>query len=1003
MQLQAPADTSPGPQKSWLRAWLSPRRLRFWLLVVVLLYALAGFFLAPWLIGRTAAKTFSETGRSLELGAVRVNPFALSIALRDLDLRDTDGEAILALDSAYLNFQLSSLFRRAWTFREFRIDGPFVNLERFGPGDDRIGNLVRALAPAGSREQQDRKEPEGLPRLIVQLLDCSNGRVVFTDHLEEEVFRAESGPININVSNFSTLPDDKGNKQIHIAMPSGGSVVWSGELQVSPLRSQGRVTVSGQASADGVRYLNLLLPFTVQTGDMDLALDYRFAIEPSGEPGLEVKNLTGEVDDVVLKPEDAGKDVLRVPKLRFEGGVISLAAKTAGLQKLTINGTELNIARLPDGGLDLQRLLAATAVDEEQLTEPAAVEASAHADPANGWTVDLQEVLVSDASVRFEDRTLDPTGEVALHGVNLTALGISNRPGASFPAHVDFELSEGGAFSFDGEAAALPEFSASGKVSLNGANLAGAQPWIGGIAHVTVKSGTASLSGQIAHSPQETVAYQGSLQVNALKVDDASRDEPLLGLESLDIERVEFSLAQRSAETSLIQLTRPYGRIAIAPDRTTNLNGLIVPTEQDQDQIEQAPQAKPFSIKLDGFDVKDGSLDYSDRALPLPFSAAIRSLGGTISTLSSTSSEPAQVQLEGQVNEYGLARISGTINVWSPTDNADLKVVFRNLETARLTPYTIGFAGYKIDDGRLDLDLDYQIKRGQMQGDNKIISRQLRLGEKVETKDGGGLPLQLAVALLTDSNGVIDLDLPVSGDINDPEFRLGGVIAKAIAGLIGKIVTSPFRLLGKLVGVDSKDFGSLSFVPGSAGISPPDREKLAKLAEAMQQRPELVLGVAGVYAADADRAALQAKQLDSALEARMESERQGSDELSGTMRRRATEALFQQSFPDITLASVQAEYMREAKNEDGSPAQPVLDETAYLAGLRQRLIEKQQVTDEQLNALASARADAVIAELQGAAAGSALPVNRAEAEMAEAASSGEILLELRVSVAKGSR
>jgi hypothetical protein len=330
-------------------------------------------------------------------------------------------------------------------------------------------------------------------------------------------------------------------------------------------------------------------------------------------------------------------------------------------------------------------------------------------------------------------------------------------------------------------------------------------------------------------------------------------------------------------------------------------------------------------------------------------------------------------------------------------------VIFRNLETARLSPYTIGFAGYEIADGRLDLHLDYKIRKGKLSGTNKIVSRQLVLGKKVEQPGGTSLPLQLAVALLTDSDGVIDLDLPISGDINDPQFRLGGVIAKALAGMIGKIITSPFRLLGMLAGVDAENFGTLNFVPGSAAISPPDQEKLLKLAAAMKQRPKLTLEVGGVYAPERDREALQADHLDAEIEARMEAQKQSGEELSSALRRRVTEALFEQAFPDTTLEAAQAEYMHAAASDEREPAQQVLDETAYLAGLHQRLVGQQQVADTELVDLAGARADAVIAVLRESGEGSEPSLKRAEVRTVKAAESGEIPLELKVSVADRAR
>jgi hypothetical protein len=332
------------------------------------------------------------------------------------------------------------------------------------------------------------------------------------------------------------------------------------------------------------------------------------------------------------------------------------------------------------------------------------------------------------------------------------------------------------------------------------------------------------------------------------------------------------------------------------------------------------------------------------------------------------------------------------VNAWDFTTHADISMVFRNLDMSRLTPYTVQFAGYAIEGGRLDMDLGYLIEGGQLQGDNNVVIRELDLGEKVEHPDAGSLPLKLAVALLTDTNGVIDIDLPVSGDLNDPTFKISGIVWRALGNLIAKAVTAPFRLLGALVGIDSEDFGTLSFAAGQAELSPPDREQLVKLAEAMGQRPELSLTVAGVLAPEVDRPALQAQRLDQLLDAR-------ADELAVTgeagldRKRLALEAAFSSQFPgeDITATAASFTGPPPAEGEAG-----VLDEPAYLAALRKRLLDAQVISSEDLASLAQARADAVVTGLSGESGDAVANIRRAESTRVEASESGEVPLELAV-------
>jgi hypothetical protein len=285
---------------------------------------------------------------------------------------------------------------------------------------------------------------------------------------------------------------------------------------------------------------------------------------------------------------------------------------------------------------------------------------------------------------------------------------------------------------------------------------------------------------------------------------------------------------------------------------------------------------------------------------------------------------------------------------------------FRNLLMSNLSPYTIEFAGQKIDEGKLDLDLHYGISEGQLQGQNNIVMKDLLLGDKVESPNAVSLPLGLAVALLKDSNGVIDIELPVEGDINDPEFRIGGVVWQAFVGLVTKIVTAPFRLLGSLIGIDSEDLGQFQFLAGRADLTPPELEKIVDLQKALQQRPELAIEISGPFDPAIDVPALQYIKLRADVVGRLGDEAEtasGELQMLDEQIRTALEAIFTERFPDTPLETVKAAHTAPpADNPEGKPA---LDQLAYAGDLRDRLLAAEVVGPADLAELAAARAEAV--------------------------------------------
>ena len=199
--------------------------------------------------------------------------------------------------------------------------------------------------------------------------------------------------------------------------------------------------------------------------------------------------------------------------------------------------------------------------------------------------------------------------------------------------------------------------------------------------------------------------------------------------------------------------------------------------------------------------------------------------------------------LKGRVGEFGEARVKGSLEPFDPAHFTDIEVGFRNVAMTPLSPYSATFAGRAITGGDLDLELQYKVAEQQLLGENRVVLQDLTLGEHIESPDALDLPLDLAIALLSDSKGRIDVAVPVRGNVDAPEFSYGQVVRKALNKLLGDLVTAPFRALGAMFGGGGENFDALHFRPGQAGLAPPEEQLLGNIAQALASRPKLGLEV----------------------------------------------------------------------------------------------------------------------------------------------------------------
>jgi outer membrane protein OmpA-like peptidoglycan-associated protein len=369
--------------------------------------------------------------------------------------------------------------------------------------------------------------------------------------------------------------------------------------------------------------------------------------------------------------------------------------------------------------------------------------------------------------------------------------------------------------------------------------LAVAGRWLPPHVALRIVSGTVSGTG-LLDLAGGAAAYQGSAAVGGLRLEERESGALLLAWENAATDSLTLDTQPFSLRAGEIALRAPAGRLEIDQNGTVNFARVLAGGEEDGGGTLQAMVER---LRIEG-----GTLHFADRSLANPFQVTMRELAGALTGFNTASREPARVRLNGRVQPYGTARIRGTIDLNAPTKLADITANLRNLRLEAFNPYIAKFAGYRIASGRLSATLRYEVRDGRLVGTNQLTFENMQLGEKLEQKGLVDLPLELAVALLADPQGRINLDIPVRGSLSDPQFDFGAILAEALANVVRNIVSAPFRALARLFGgADDADPGQVAFAPGSARLSPPAEESVAQLAEGLGERPQLAVEVHGGF------------------------------------------------------------------------------------------------------------------------------------------------------------
>ena len=774
------------------------------------------------------------------------------------------------------------------------------------------------------------------------------------------------------------------------------------------------------------------VPVRAAIAGADLHLQAELAVG-GGPPRAVLSRIAGEWRGIRIDRGRSPQPLFAATTLTAEGGAVDLGARSLSLERLALRRGGLDVVRDAAGNIDWQGLLqpnATVAKSQRAKLAPAA------GGPA--WKYLVKSFEIEAFTAGFTDLTTSSAAPVLnLQDFKARLTGIDGRSPMNFT--VGWKMAPGGSATVSGTVdPAGPSVEA--EIEAADVALTSLQPYLDPYVTLKLESALASAKGRLRYGfPGDAAkaAFAGNFSLNGLRLVDPAAGKPYLGVDAVRLPKFSLTLQPNGLKAQEIRISRPVGELIIGEDKTLNLARVL------KDRPAGAPPSSPpaadggrpgndrdaFAFDISRIQVEGGDMVFADLSLQPQFKTRIHDLKGAVTGLSSKPGAQARVQLDGQVDRYGIARINGVIRPDDFRRSSDLNLVFRNLEMKSLSPYSGKFAGRLITSGKISADLKYKLQDYRMMGDNKIVIDNLILGEQVGNPDAANLPLDLALALLRDSSGRIDIGLPVTGDLNDPHFNFGSLVRKMIANVITRTATAPFQVLAKMFGGKVEKFDRLTFDPGSAELPPPEKEKLAQLAAALERRPQLKLIVQGRYSSEADGVELRTRSLRRTVAARLGEEiepedRAGPIDFGDSDARDILEELYVERFGKQALNELEEAFTAGATQPRASAAKgrgkasearglaKLADDlklytlvpggmshdeaVRWAEELYSRLLESEAVAEADLRRLAEARAQSIVVGLEGEGriAKARIAVKAAEPQAAKAQPSATLALDV---------
>lgn len=775
-------------------------KIFYWFLFALIFYIVLGFKLVSYILEKQVIKNLNENlTLKTHIKRIEFNPFTFSTKVFDFKLGDIDKPTV-SFKKLELDIDVFKSLTKSYVhIEEFTLKNAFFKVIQ--EKDDSI-NLAKLLkTKKESKNKEEKKENSSNIDFLISKINLENANINFTKRkIKNKDFKIKLKDINYQVANLGTYKNPIASNKFWLNINDKAKLSFEGSINPKKLSTNGNLKISNLHLEELINYKKEILNFSLdKNAKFNMSMDYSISAKEKLNLILDSKKL--EFKNINLYQNKAKPFALKT--LDIDGLKLNLAKQKISLDKINLKNTSLNLIQ-NRWGLNLNKL-----IKEDKFKSK----------DSKPWNINIKNLHLNNTNLTFNDLV----NKVYISNKNF------NTKIKNINVNKNINVSS---------------------ININNPNLN----------LIDKKNEIHIKSKKITLNANKIQAKTNNLNINSItnKISKLTlvnkKDKTNVNISNMNIKVNRFAKIKDTLKIANTSVSNT--KIAVI------LNKKPKALKTVNNRKKKSKKTSNSKLDIGAINIKNTNLTFEDKNLALPFKTTVHKLNGKISEFKSKTASKTSLELNGVVNKYGLAKITGIVNPNDIKILSDISMIFKNIAMNNFNSYSQKYVGRTLETGKLNLDLNYNITKSNLEASNSIIISKLKFGKEVKSKEAVSLPLDLAIAILEDKDGIIDLNIPVSGNIDDPKFKLAPIIWQALGNIITKAITAPFSLLASLFGFDENEIKSVNFDFGENKITAIQKETLDKISKILIKRPHLAIKLQASYDKQKDLKAMKKAKFD---------------------------------------------------------------------------------------------------------------------------------------------